>query len=329
MKSKSSFCCIIFSFNRAMQLDLSLRSFLDHIVTPGIEYTVIWQCTPDHETSYKTLISEWEQQGIRFKRCDNRFRSAWELRCFLLNPGNLYRCMRKPQLRRRFDNFKELVEETIREAKAPFTFFSTDDQYVFKPTCIPEAALSRISSEPENTSFRMGMDEHLQGNRRLPEQMATERIPFEYNDIRGELIQWDADDPNTTKLWEYSFNVDFQVFDSNALLRFLSPILYHIPTTLEWAGLRVARKKKKFRTLIGTTEKTVIGMQLNLAQTMVCNQAASFSLDTLKDLYEKGFRLIITDEQLSDADWLFMPNALYFMHPDHPSERFEYTEISN
>nr|WP_320010251.1 hypothetical protein [uncultured Desulfobulbus sp.] len=231
-------------------------------------------------------------------------------------------------MRTRFDNFKELVEETIRESKAPFTFFSTDDQYLFKSTYIPEKALQCIADDPTNVSFRLGMSDRLKNERALPEKIKVNRLDYDENEYQGTLLTWDARDPNATKLWEYSFNVDFQIYQSDALLDFLSPILYHIPTTLEYAGLRVARKNDRFRKLIGTTEKTIIGMQLNLAQTLVNNVAANFSLDALSSLYTQGYRLTIPKEQLTDIDWLFMPQTLFFYKKSQPDTIFEFKDIA-
>ncbi|MBN2683713.1 MAG: hypothetical protein JXR40_00405 [Pontiellaceae bacterium] len=317
------FCCVIFSFNRAMQLDLTLRSLTQQLLNPDVHYTVIYQCTAPHEASYEMLMKEWGAEGVVFKRCDDRFRSAFELRRYLLNPRNLYRWLRKAPLRKRFDNFKELVEQSINETGAPFTFFSTDDQYLYKPTRIPQLVLDRIQADPEHVTFRMGMSDSLKNERGLPEGMKVERI--QEGDV--ELLEWNADDPQASKLWEYSFNVDFQLFDSAALLALLSPILYHIPTTLEWAGLRESRRKKQFRRMLGTAEKTVVGMQLNLAQTMVQNEATDFSLDTLKTFYEKGCRLTVTDEQLANLDWLFMPSELFFYHEENPEQLVEYQTL--
>jgi hypothetical protein len=263
------FCCIIFSFNRAMQLDLTLRSLDGNLLNQGLCYYVVYDCSKSHEESYHILMEEWKEKGIIFKRCDRRYRSLAELSPLLFHSGNLYRYLKNKAMRTKFDNFKDLVEESIRESEAQFTFFSTDDQYVFQPTYIPEEALKRIQENPENVSFRMGMTDQLTNERRLSELMKVIRIPYNENGNKGTLLEWDARDKNATKLWEYSFNVDFQVFDSAMLLRFLSPVLYHIPTTLEWAGLRVARKTNRFRKMLGTSEKTVIGMQLNLAQTLV------------------------------------------------------------
>ena len=307
-----------------MQLDLTLRSLAENMVNSGVHYTVIYQCTAPHEASYERLMNEWEAKGVTFKRCDDHFRSAFELRRYLRNPRNLYRWIRKAPLRKRFDNFKELVEEAIQESGAPFTFFSTDDQYLFHPTLIPQIVLDRIQADPKNVTFRMSMSDSLKNERGIPEKMKVKRIPH----ADGELLEWNADDPQATKLWEYSFNVDFQLFDSAALLQLLSPILYHIPTTLEWAGLREARRKKQFRHMLGTTKKTMVGMQLNLAQTMVQNEATNFSLDTLKSFYEKGYRLTVPESQLVDLDWLFMPNELFFHHEDSPDQLVEYQVLA-
>jgi len=323
------FCCVLFSYNRAILLDLTLRSLAEKMIHPDIDYTVVYHCSAAHRESYDTLMAEWQAKGIRFVLRDERPRSFSQLIGMLVRPTNLYRYLRKPKMRRFVDNFKELVEGAIRNSGAPFTFFSTDDQYIISETFIPKVVLDRIQADPRHCSYRMGLSDRFTGRGTLPADLQVTRLPFSENGQEGTVLCWDATAREATKIWEYSFNVDFQVYDSAVLLEFLKPILYHMPTTLEAFGVKESRSRNYFRALLGTAERTVVGVQANNVQTMVNNPQMGYSPEKLRDLYESGYRLVIKDSQISSEQVLFMPETLFFRKIDDASgELFEFSELT-
>jgi hypothetical protein len=323
------FCCVLFSYNRAILLDLTLRSLVEKMMHPDIAYTVVYHCTAAHRKSYDTLLAEWQPKGIRFVHRDERPRAFSQLTNFLVRPTNLYRYLRKPKMRRFIDNFKDLVEGAIRDSAAPFTFFSTDDQYVLSETYIPNMVLERIKADPRHCSYRMGLSDQFTGQGLLPADLQVERLDYSENGREGTALSWDATAREATKFWEYSFNVDFQVYDSAALLEFLSPILYHMPTTLEAFGVKESRSRNYFRKQLGTTERTVVGVQANNVQTMVNNPEMGYSPEELRDMYDLGYRLVVRDSQISPEKFLFMPETLFLRKLDDPSgELFEFRELT-
>jgi hypothetical protein len=324
----ASFCCVLFSFNRAMLLDMTLRSLERRMLHRDVDYTVIYHCSGEHRSSYEFLMSEWRPKGIRFVLRDERPRGFWELRRMLSRPTNLYRYLRRPKMRRMVDNFKQLVEQAISDSGAPYTFFSTDDQYLFADTLIPECVLQAIRDDPRNCSFRMGLCDHFSGRDRLPPGMDVKRSNYSESGVHGTILSWDAGAPEANKTWEYSFNVDYQVYDSAMLLEFLKPILYHMPTTLEAFGVKESRSRNYFRKLMGTAERTMLGVQANNVQTMVNNPAMNYSPSNLCQLYGLGYRLIVKDCQIPENDVLFMPEQLFFRHVAEPDgDLLEYADL--
>lgn len=81
--------------------------------------------------------------------------------------------------------------------------------------------------------------------------------------------------------------------------------------------------------MLGTSERTVIGTQLNLVQTLVNNTATDFSPETLKNLYEKGYRLIVKEDQINPTNWLFMPDKLFFYPIENPTHIMEFKELAD
>jgi hypothetical protein len=231
-------------------------------------------------------------------------------------------------MRRRIDNFKELVEKTIAESGAKFTFFSTDDQYLMAPTYVPRAALDLIAQHPRDFCYRFFTGDHFTDEYRLPEQMKVSRHHFAEYGRSGDFFEWDCRDPQATVLWNYRFNVDHSVFQSQALLRFLKGLLYHMPTTLEGCGLWASRWQGYFSRGLSSSVRTGVGIQANNVQTMVDNPAVNFSPELLRDFYDAGYRMCVKNEEIDQERFLYLPRHLYFTRVGEPESIIEYHELA-
>jgi len=61
---------------------------------------------------------------------------------------------------------------------------------------------------------------------------------------QGNLLAWDYYDSNMYSHWAYPFSVDGTIYDKKVLLNVISPVLYHMPTTLEANIVSNVRSKK-------------------------------------------------------------------------------------
>ena len=180
--------CILFSYNRAIQLDLTLRSLFDKMVNP-LTCTVIYHYTEGHRSSYETLMDEWSQRGVCFKQRDDRYRGLGYVWPYLLRFDNLYWYLRYPFMRKRMDNFKELVEEVIADLGLEFVFFSTDDQYLLAPTYVPRKALDIVARQPRDYCYRFFTGNHFTDECRLPEHMLITTYCFDELGQTGEFFE--------------------------------------------------------------------------------------------------------------------------------------------
>lgn len=318
--------CILFSYNRAMQLDLTLRSLMTRMVNP-VTYTVIYHHAESHRGSYEQLISEWSAHGVRFLLRGDRLRGFREVFPYLLRLDNLYCYLRLPFMRRRVDNFKELVEQAIADAGAEFTFFSTDDQYLLAPTYVPQAALRIIAQNPRDYCYRFFTGDHFADEWRLPGKMKIARHHYEEKGRSGDFFEWDCRDPHATLLWKYRFNVDDSVFHTQTLRHFLRGLFYHMPTTLEGCGFVSSRWRGYFSRGLSSCERTGVGIQANNVQTFVDNPAANFSPELLRKFYEAGYRLCLKDEEIDQTKFLYIPQTLYFYHHAEPGNILDYMQL--
>lgn len=283
----SRLCCIVFSYNRAMQLELLLRSMREKLVNDVAVY-VVWHCAPEHDTSYRILIEEWERKGVIFWRRSEKPHSLLRVLPYLFRVDNLVRYIRYDYFRRGIDDFKDLVETAIAHSEASHVFFSTDDQYFAAETWIPQKVLEIIHERPDAASYKFNVGRNL---REFPMGMPFEEFTVTEQERSISVLEWDYYDPQATSHWAYPFSVDETVFDACSLVHFLHGMLYHMPTTLEAFGVSNVKRQRRFRKGMSPGTSTVVGMPLNRVQQTVANKSGNFSPGVLSRFFVEGFRL--------------------------------------
>ena len=118
--------------------------------------------------------------------------------------------------------------------------------------------------------------------------------------------------------WAYPFAVNMQIFDTGGLLSFLNGMLYHMPTTLEGYGVRNARIFRRFAQGLSPRKSHCVEVPLNTTQTIVNNVSCNVCPDSLRRLYDNGYRLTLKDFVISTL--IYAPKELYFYHVDDPSQ---------
>jgi len=65
-KSSDGLLVVIFSYNRALQLDYTLKCLFARLKTPRLEVAVIYHTYREHVRAYEILREEHEQNGVKF-----------------------------------------------------------------------------------------------------------------------------------------------------------------------------------------------------------------------------------------------------------------------
>lgn len=303
---------VVFSFDRALQLDLVLRSYTEYFKNLQLPIHVIYHCSESHKNSYDLLMRYWEKRGVEF-HLRKKMYSRIKLLKLLLRPLNMYWYIRSQWMRRSFDNFKFLLETTIKNCNSNYITLSTDDQVMFKTTIIPETVFDSIKSDKNKYSYRFITSIDFEDEFKIPNGLDLKII--EENGIPY-YFQWDNKNGFRSTLWKYRFHVDGTVYDKNALLSLLSPVLYHMPTTLEGSALWESRFRRYFRTGLSSVDRTVIGIQANNIQSVVDTPSASFEIDVLRLAYEDGYRLNFDISAINKKKYIYVPKDLHFTHSE-------------
>ncbi|RTZ00899.1 hypothetical protein EKM02_07460 [Flavobacterium sp. RSP49] len=269
---------VIFSFNRAMQLDYLLTSILKNY---KIDYQilVIYHTSGEHDKGYELLIKKYKQyNNFSFVK---RKPTLLDISCFfsIKNKTDFKFFLKHSRIfNRKSDNFKSLLEKSIQGSDCEFVMFNTDDGYFFDDLDVEEDVLTLIRNNPRNTSYRCYVGENL------------ENFPS-YVKRWGDNYLWDYFKDKNITHWSYNFAVDGTIYDRKTLLKILCKVPYHNPVSLETNVVGYCTKNKLFGIGLGPITSKVVGTLLNQVSKAVDNPTINIDTEILNNWYVKGFRL--------------------------------------
>jgi len=244
---------VIFSRNRALQLDLCLRTLLNHckdILEVG-NIVVLYRNDPEHEDSYATLMSEFPQ--IRFKKEQNFKKDMLSL---FFNEGNIL--------------------------SNGFVTFVVDDQ-VFTMDFSIKSVVSILAENKDCLGFslRLGKNCH-----RCYPYDCDQAIPKTKN-IDKNILKYNWQDA------EYDFNYCLELSASTYRIKDIFEILetcnYNSPNSLESAMSSCYYADKPNMLMF---EKSIsFGLPINKVQLTHNNRSMNIGADILVKKYMAGYRI--------------------------------------
>lgn len=145
---------IIFSYNRALQLEYLLQSIFNNLEYVGLKLVVVYNCSGSHESSYRSIANNFKD-SITFVKETSINNSLLHALPSLFIPLNLFRYLKHNKLRKYSTNFKFLLDDLIFRSNEEFVMFCTDDGYFYRKVAIPDTVLQLIRDDPANTSYKM------------------------------------------------------------------------------------------------------------------------------------------------------------------------------
>ena len=260
---------IIFSFNRAMQLDYFLNSGLERIKF-STETVVLYHTTGEHEKGYKKLIEKYSKHDhIRFvERTPNKLSTYLKFR--------LNKEQKKQYLKG--DNFKPLMEQIMRDSTSDFVMFNTDDGFWTNDVYFEEDIQNLIIHNPSNITYRFYVGDNL------------DEFPS-FVQKWGKYYLWDYYSEQKITHWTYPFAVDGTVYSRIYCLDMLKNLWYHNPVSLESSGVDHAMRWKLFGIGLSPEKSVLIGTKLNRVSTSTLNPTIHLSVEDLNEKYLKGYSL--------------------------------------
>ncbi len=294
--AKNSLLVIVFSFNRALQLEYTLRTLQTNLLCAEMEVVVVYDTKGEqHLLAYERLkLDYFTVVFYKISAAGTFFHDIFPL---LFNVRNLYRYLKYPYLRKNRNNFKGLTEQIIMDSPCGYVMFMTDDMVTFKPQPITHEIFDFIAKNPMQTSFRcyVGRNHH-----NVPSGVTRD----------GDFLMWNYYDQRMSNSWAYPFSVDGTIYEKNALMSVIKPALYHIPTTLEANIVSNVRACKLFSTGYSPLESTMVGVVLNKVQSINDNVAGMYDVEILNKNFLDGYRMEAIFEHPIDINTLIPEKIL-------------------
>ena len=272
---------VVFSYNRAMQLDYLIRSIYAFVELHSYDITVIYHCTSEHRASYEMLM---QKHGGRVNFvCRSPHNSFFSdiLPTFFRNYRNAIWYLRYEYLRKNLDNFKVLFETFLRESQAAFVLLLTDDAIVYDSLALSSDVMSKLRENPVQYSYTAMVGLNITG--------APPNIQ-----VKNDLCYWNYYDGQSSSHWNYPFGVDGRVYERVNLYQMVRKYLYQSPITLEGLGVRYVRRHKLFSLGMSPLKSQVISVAINRVSSITNNPSGSIDVDFLKTKFLDGYELYYT-----------------------------------
>ena len=270
---------IIFSFNRALQLDTLINSMLKHWKSPSFDLDVVYNTTTqDFQKGYEILIQRMKKYtNIRFHKESKD--SPDSVNYFLLlNYFNYLQWRDFPVTRHPKTNFKSLTIDLMKRADAKLVMFLTDDAMFINDVEIEEEHIEWLRTNPKYAQYTLrvgvGMDDK--------EAHYTNH---------GHYLSWNFSNANCNTNWGYRFSVDAHIYDKNLIVKLFKRNIFVNPNTLEGPVCCDAIRQKWLDNGRGPVKPALLSFPINMVQTVVKNETLGVSLELLNNFYLQGYTM--------------------------------------
>ncbi len=269
---------IIFSYNRAMQLNSLLESIIKHVKDTQFHTTVVYNSGNDfYEEGYQLLKKRYSAKNISFVR---EAKSQHKFGKTLLWWRNLYRYIKYERLRNPKSNFKELTEHIINQSSAEFFMFLVDDVLIFRDISIPRKVFERIQQHPMDTVYSISNAYNWLYK------------PSSLEEIDKNLYAWNFYKNDSKKEWSFPFSVTGKIFSSSFLKKVLPLVAYSNPSTMESYVCDYVRERKMIGKGLGGHDFSLLMMHINQVQNEAQkNLALSIDLEFLNKKLLEGWNM--------------------------------------
>jgi hypothetical protein len=284
---------LIFSFNRALQLQTLLKSLVACLhVEGGYEVHVLYAASDDtYQQGYEQVQLNYPY--IQFHREDQQ--RSWA------RPGitgywkNLYRYLTHSDLRRT-SNFKALTEKIIAESRHEGILFLTDDSLFTRPVYLDNARLDAVLTDAEYRTVYS-----------LRHGLTLQPTPPDINIHVSGAYYWCVTTEKTWGHWTWRFSVDGHLYNRHALLPILQRLNYANPNSLEgFVNAYISHvRPAMFSNLLFEKTPSLVGFILNKVQTYNRNQSFDVAPELLNQRLLAGYSLTY---QYAEPVTDFQPN---------------------
>jgi hypothetical protein len=248
---------IVFSMDRAMQLDALLGSYRDN-VTNAPKLTVIFRATSErHQRAYETVFAEYSDVVLKALRQHTR------------------------------ESFRAMVIAALGDSQADKAFFLVDDDLFIEKLDI--GWFSGYATSFAIPTLRLGDNLNrsytVQSDQRKPAFLnCTEATNVDSSVLLSWL--WGGGELD----WGYPLSVDGHIFLRNEMLAMAQAIKFDSPNTFE-AALQAFTPAYRWRIGICYEKSRLLNIPYNKVQTDFKNIHGEVHQDEMLQLWNDGFRI--------------------------------------
>lgn len=287
---------ICFSFNRAMQLDTLLTSFLEKWESPKYKIDVVYNYTDsEFGEGYNIAIEKFQSKDIQFHRemeTPDKY-TFFEFLCLT----NVVRLYRNRKLRHPKSNFRTLVIKLMEESPYDNIMFLTDDSMFIHSVKISNEIFSWLSENPEQCQFSLRMGG---GTGKIPAGVVVKR----------DLCHWDMYGGNSGG-WGYPFSVDAHIYNKAFILNLFKKYVFTNPNTLEANICSTVIRKRLLSQAQCFVDIKMLTFPINMVQTDIDNICQGVSVEDLNNRYLAGETMVYGLDSDYDATKQYVSYLLF------------------
>ena len=267
---------VIFSYDRAMQLDYLFKSIGKFDRNFFLDISVIYRCSStDFQNGYDILIKKYSHISW-YKESDSECLLGVNFSVNFIR--NYLWLIKQGILHLNTSNFRSLLIKVISDKPYKNVMFLTDDSVFYCDIFLNKKILDKIAEKPHSTSYSLRHGANISGGifRRIDN----------YIFFKSQCLHSNPD-------WSYPFSVDGHIYDVKLLKRIFSIIYFNSPNTLEANVAFYSVKNSLFKNSYANNKSCLLGFELNKVQNVYNNNNLNISNKKLNIFYLLGYRLDI------------------------------------
>lgn len=267
---------VIFSYNRALQLEALLRSLDERWKSPDYHVDVLYNCSSEFfQQGYDRLTSQCSDKVSFHKETKNSSRY-----CIgeLLNPRNLKHYIETASLRNPRSNFRSLLIGLLERNTAQHVLFLTDDSNWIHDVALSTEALDWLDADPDHRQYVLRLGRELQDK---PTSVTEE----------ASHLSWRFSQHPFVSSWGYPFSVDAHIYDKRLVLRYFQKYIFANPNTLEGVIADRMRAHHEADEARGVLSPLLLSFPINMVQNEADNASCQVSCELLNQKFLDGYTL--------------------------------------
>ena len=298
---------IFFTYKRAIMLDAAITSLIQRFKSISYPISVIYHYNKNHKKSYNYLKKKYK---YKLKFYERKPASLLKRLYLFLNPINLFFLLRWPNIIKKYNNFKDILEKIIKNSKHEYIMLCPDDIFFYKNFIIPKEILNKLDKDPSDIFLRLAYGKNIKSFSKKAKVKS-----YVINEMK--FVEWNRLDGKASQDMKYSFHVEAAVYNRKFLLKFFKKFIYHNPITLEANGLKISKFYNYLKKTISPSERVAASYQINTVQNDNIYRdkyRVQIYSKLLDNLYLKGYNLVhkINSKQKKDND--VYPKEVYLVN---------------